>query len=62
VGSWGRIDRKTGKFDFEGNVYTDKKTSELASEHPPIMGKEEKELVICSKDGRKVDVGAGPEA
>jgi len=64
VGDYGTIDRETGQFQKDGNVYEDETTAHLADNHKPLMGAPEDILIISSAGvtHRELSAGAGFEA
>jgi hypothetical protein len=48
VGDYGTINRDTGQFEKEGNIYRDKTTAQLVSEYPPKEACKEEIMVVAS--------------
>jgi len=48
VGDYGTIDKETGQFQKDGNIYEDVTTARLADHHKPLMGAPENTLIISS--------------
>lgn len=61
MGDYGTIDRETGQFQPEGNIYEDVTTADLAKHHQPLVGAPENTLIISSAGviRRELTVGAG---
>jgi hypothetical protein len=49
VGAYGTINRKTGEFETEGNIYEDEATAQLAAKYPPQIGCKEHIFTIFSE-------------
>ena len=50
MGDYGTINRETGNFDKEGNIYedSDPTIANLAVQHKPLMGPPDDSLIISS--------------
>lgn len=59
AGDFGSIDRKTGTFDREGNIYDDPQTSEIAQLHPAEAMAEEDSMVLQSYRAKAAKQDAG---
>ena len=51
------IDKLTGQFEKQGNIYRDEEIMNMASEYPPKTGPEVDDYQILSTNARKVKVG-----
>jgi len=61
VGDYGTIDRGTGQFKKDGNIYEDATIAHLADKHKPLTGAPEEPLIISSAGviHRELTVAAG---
>jgi hypothetical protein len=61
VGDYGKIDKETGQFHKDGNIYEDISTAHLVDDHKPLVGAAEDTLIISSADviRHELTVGAG---
>jgi hypothetical protein len=48
VGDYGIVDRETGLFEKEGNVYRDKAMATLAAKYPPVVAEPIEKYVVKS--------------
>lgn len=58
MGDYGSVNKDTGVFEREGNVYADDATMEV--NHPPQEGAEETIMRIFSDNAESCDLQAGP--
>ena len=60
MGDYGTIDKETGQFQKDGNIYDDVTIAHLADHHKPLMGAPETTLIISSTGviRRELTVGA----
>lgn len=60
VGDYGTMDRETGNFQKEGNIYENKTIAYLTDEHKPLTGAPDNKLIISSAGviHRELNVGA----
>ncbi|KAL5514046.1 hypothetical protein ACEPAG_2807 [Sanghuangporus baumii] len=56
AGDYGRIDKRTGQFEREGNIYRDPEVAHIASVFPPLRGPQVNSLEIHSMDVSGVTV------
>ncbi|KAL5536603.1 hypothetical protein ACEPAF_426 [Sanghuangporus sanghuang] len=56
AGDYGRVDRKSGQFEREGNIYRDPDVAHIASQFPPSTGPRVDTHRIHSMDVRRVTV------
>ncbi|KAG8863809.1 hypothetical protein FRB96_007646 [Tulasnella sp. 330] len=65
VGDYGSLNDLTGEFQVAGNIYHDEDIAKivpnLAKNYPPLKAKPEDLNVVCSDNGKYMDVSAGPE-
>lgn len=66
AGDYGKIDRETGKFEKEGNIYdnscTDRVVADLAAQHPVIENPATDEYCLNSAHARRLEVDVGADA
>ncbi|KAJ3724157.1 hypothetical protein DFJ43DRAFT_1158007 [Lentinula guzmanii] len=62
VGDYGTIDKKTGEFEKEGNIYEDVTTAEIATAHPPQTAAKDKTFEISSNHVRRTEFSLEPTA
>jgi len=62
VGDYGTIDKKTGYFEKEGNIYSHPNIVEMAAKHPPVEATKENYMMIQSEDVKGLDFSIGPQA
>ena len=48
MGDYGTIDRETGKFQKEGNIYEDVTIAHLTNQHKPLTGAPDNTVIISS--------------
>lgn len=48
MGDYGTIDRETGKFQKEGNIYEDATIVQFSGQHQPLTGAPDNTLIISS--------------
>ncbi|KAJ7659221.1 hypothetical protein DFH06DRAFT_1195307 [Mycena polygramma] len=60
VGDYGTIDKDTGRFEKDGNVYEDPETKELCKEYPPEILAPERDVVFSSQAEQGRDFVLGP--
>ena len=60
MGDYGTMDRETGNFQKEGNIYENKTIAYLTDEHKPLTGAPDNKLIISSAGviHRELNVGA----
>lgn len=58
AGDFGTVNRKTGEFLVEGNIYTHHDIKPIAQQYPPVEAPETDEYQIHSYHVRATDVGA----
>ncbi|OCB91508.1 hypothetical protein A7U60_g1243 [Sanghuangporus baumii] len=56
AGDYGQIDKRTGQFEREGNIYRDPEVAHIASKFPPLRGPQVNTLEIHSMDVRGITV------
>ncbi|KAJ6604910.1 hypothetical protein B0H10DRAFT_2077692 [Mycena sp. CBHHK59/15] len=61
VGDYGTIDKDTGRFERDGNIYEDPSTATLAADHPPESAAPDEKMVITSETEQKRDFSFGPQ-
>jgi len=61
VGDYGTIDKETGRFEKEGNIYDDPATAKLSAEHPPEILAPEEKMVFASQTAQRHDFSLSPE-
>ncbi|KAK7017678.1 hypothetical protein R3P38DRAFT_3201233 [Favolaschia claudopus] len=61
VGDYGTIDKETGLFQKDGNIYTDPATAKLCADYQPDTRAPDEVMVVCSQTEKKRDFGLGPE-
>ena len=61
MGDYGTIDKETGQFQKEGNIYDDVTIAHLADHHKPLMGAPENTLIIKSAGVVHRDLTVGAE-
>ncbi|KAJ7176095.1 hypothetical protein C8R43DRAFT_974971 [Mycena crocata] len=64
VGDYGQIDKKTGIFGKEGNIYKTPETAEIAAiaaAHPPELGAPEEDMIILSETTTERQFSLGPQ-
>ncbi|KAJ7202595.1 hypothetical protein GGX14DRAFT_370161 [Mycena pura] len=61
VGDYGTIDKETGRFEVDGNIYDDPVTAALAAAHPPAPAPPDETLVITAETEGGCDFSLGPE-
>jgi len=49
VGDYGLVNRETGEFEKDGNIYDDEATAELMAHHPPQLGTPENIMIASSR-------------
>ena len=59
MGDYGTIDKETGQFQKDGNIYEDETTAHLADNHKPVMGAPEDILIVSSAGVTRHDLSAG---
>lgn len=62
VGDFGTIDKKTGEFEKEGNIYDDVSTASLTANYPPLMASKDAVFEISSENVRRIEFGLEPTA
>ncbi|KAJ7719437.1 hypothetical protein DFH07DRAFT_314285 [Mycena maculata] len=61
VGDYGTIDKDTGGFEKEGNIYEYAATAALAANYPPETTAPDDEMVIASETAQKRHFSLGPQ-
>jgi len=61
VGDYGTVDKETGQFQKDGNIYKEVTTASLAALHPPHSGTPENTIVISSRGVKHRDLILGAE-
>jgi hypothetical protein len=61
VGDYGNVDKETGRFDKDGNIYTDPVTAPLAAPHPPEVAAPENTLIVSSAGVKRREFTTGAE-
>ncbi|KAL5501047.1 hypothetical protein ACEPAH_9434 [Sanghuangporus vaninii] len=56
AGDYGHIDKRTGQFEREGNIYRDPEVAHIALNFPPLKGPQVNTLEIRSMDVRGVTI------
>ena len=59
VGDYGRIDKSTGEFEKEGNIYDEARFADILASHPPVKEPPGSGVVLCSENVKKLKGGAG---
>ncbi|KAK7678967.1 hypothetical protein QCA50_014746 [Cerrena zonata] len=62
VGDYGTIQRKTGEFEKEGNIYEDDAMADIVADHPPQIASKDTVFEISSNNVRRVEFGLEPTA
>ncbi|KAJ6629834.1 hypothetical protein B0H10DRAFT_2208392 [Mycena sp. CBHHK59/15] len=60
VGDYGTLDKETGQFERDGNIYEDASTATLAADHPPQVAAPDEKVVISSETAQQRDFSLGP--
>jgi len=60
VGDYGTVDRKTGQFEKEGNIYEGEATAQLAAKYPPETAAKESFFEISSDTVTRCDLTVAP--
>ncbi|KAJ7818004.1 hypothetical protein B0H14DRAFT_2840812 [Mycena olivaceomarginata] len=61
VGDYGTVDKDTGRFEKDGNIYEDAATAALAADHPPEIAAADEKIVISSETEQKRDLNLSPQ-
>ncbi|KAJ7281028.1 hypothetical protein C8J57DRAFT_1300692 [Mycena rebaudengoi] len=61
VGDYGTLDKATGRFEKDGNIYTDPSTAEIAAAHLPQVAAPDEDMIISSETAQKHDLSFGPQ-
>ncbi|KAJ7801379.1 hypothetical protein B0H14DRAFT_2895724 [Mycena olivaceomarginata] len=61
VGDYGTLDKDTGRFEKDGNIYEDAATAALAADHPPEIAAADEKIVISSETVQKRDLNLSPQ-
>ncbi|KAJ6589440.1 hypothetical protein B0H19DRAFT_923319 [Mycena capillaripes] len=61
VGDYGTIDKETGRFEKDGNIYEDPATAALCADFLPKILVPDEKMVIASQTAQRHDFGLGPE-
>jgi hypothetical protein len=61
VGDYGTIDRETGKFQKDGNIYEDATIVHLTDQHKPLTGAPEISLIVASAGVIKHELTVGAD-
>ncbi|KAJ7894794.1 hypothetical protein B0H13DRAFT_2035647 [Mycena leptocephala] len=61
IGDYGTIDKETGRFEKDGNVYEDPETSLLCASHQPELLPPDEKIVITSETDEDHGFSFGPE-
>ena len=61
MGDYGTIDRETGSFQREGNIYEDATIAHLTEQHQPLTGAPDNTLIISSMGVIHCELTAGAE-
>ena len=59
VGDYGKINKKTGDFEKEDNIYSAKATADLVSQYPPIEASKQDKIEIVSETAKRREFSAG---
>lgn len=62
AGDYGSIDKETGRFVKEGNIYSEPSLSSLAAEYKPETGEAIGEYIVKSSNTIQRDVGVNAHA
>ena len=60
VGDYGTINRQSGEFEKEGNVYDDALTAEIVMDQPPQTTTKDTIFEIASNNVKRVEFELGP--
>ena len=60
AGDYGKVDKKTGEFMYEGNIYTDADIMQIANQYPCVPGAEVDKYRVHSLEveGLSIEVAA----
>ena len=61
VGDYGTVDKETGQFEKEGNIYEDADISKLVAEHPPHIAAPENSWIVSSSSVKRREIILAPE-
>ncbi|KAJ7832400.1 hypothetical protein B0H14DRAFT_2803061 [Mycena olivaceomarginata] len=61
VGDYGTVDKDTGRFEKDGNIYEDSATAALAADHLPEIAATDEKIVISSETEQKRDLNLNPQ-
>jgi hypothetical protein len=61
VGDYGKINKKTGAFEKEDNIYNAKATAGLVAQYPPIEEYEQEKLEIVSATAKRCEFSSGAD-
>ncbi|KAJ6532885.1 hypothetical protein DFH09DRAFT_1043901 [Mycena vulgaris] len=61
VGDYGTVDKATGQFEKDGNIYDDAETAALAAGYPPQTIPPDEKMVITSETTQGRDFSLSPE-
>ncbi|KAJ7113159.1 hypothetical protein C8R44DRAFT_797262 [Mycena epipterygia] len=61
VGDYGTLDKETGRFEKDGNVYEDAATAAMAVDHQPHLAARDESMVIASESAQKREFSLGPQ-
>ena len=60
MGDYGEIDKKSGEFEKEGNIYDEDGTAGVAAGHPPLTAPRDHVFEISSQNVKRVEFGLEP--
>jgi hypothetical protein len=61
VGDYGTIDKKTGVFEIEGNIYEDPGIADLTAAYPPLQAAPENSFIVSSLGVKRHELTLSPE-
>jgi len=61
VGDYGVVNKETGQFEKDGNIYDDVTTAQLMAHHPPHLGTPEDIMVVSSRGVTRRELALGAE-
>ncbi|KAJ7892257.1 hypothetical protein B0H14DRAFT_2560321 [Mycena olivaceomarginata] len=61
VGDYGTVDKDTGRFEKDGNIYENAATAALVADHPPEIAAADEKIVISSETEQKRDLNLSPQ-
>lgn len=67
MGDYGKLDKETGEFNREGNIYidthiySDQTIAQLVKDHPPIAGARDEVYIAASEKVKRSDLKLGAQ-